>query len=85
MTGSLYFSLFENISNIFEDMPEYLVEYVEENEALYFNHNYGLNVSTYFNSFLLWDNLYMVATSEDANGNDFLAIFEHKYYPFYGV
>jgi len=80
----LYFTPQAKKSILFQYFSEDDFKFLEENPAMYYKHNYGLNTSVPTLHPSLSSNEWIVtATGKDENGKAVLSAMESLYYPFY--
>lgn len=78
-------TLVEDISEskMLSKMPDYLVKAIQVEKIVLFNHKWGVKPEI-FESEKNLNNYMVLGTAPDADGIDFVSIYEHKKYPIYG-
>lgn len=84
-TAPIFFKEEPRKTRILSEVPSDILSFVSIENALTFSHHCGVNVSSVQENSLLSNEIRIVATSLDLNGLEFVAVFEHTRYPFYGV
>lgn len=72
-------------SRMFRSFSQRYLHYLENNKSCNNNHEYGISPYDFMNNDHLRRFYSVLATSIDENGKEYVAAFEAKYYPIYGV
>ena len=82
--SNLEFNKNLNISKIFHDFPQEILDYVQDQKGAYFNHVFAIEYNKYKNNDNLKNFFYITSYSRDKNNKtNFIASFEGKNFPVY--
>lgn len=71
-------------STLFRNLSDYLVDYLANTEATFFDHGKAL-YQTDFTKFKMDETFKVTATSQNDKGVEFIAMIEHKEFPIFGA
>lgn len=88
--NSLNIRLKLNLSNaarskLYNSIDKDLLEYIQTEEALFFNHNYALDIVKFYDNKILSDLFFITSTVTNHEGKEYISSIEGKHLPFYGV
>lgn len=72
-------------SRLFSALPEWMRTEMENHPVVNYYHNYGVEPAVFYNNTNLVNSLNILSTSKTNTGREYIAAFEHKVFPFYGV
>lgn len=72
-------------SKVYNSIDKDLLEYIENEEVLFFSHNYALDIERFYENKILRDFFFITSTVQNHEGKKYISSIEGKNFPIYGI